>query len=154
MLDYAEVKALAVGNPLVKQRVETANELTRYQTLQRRRAEERMHMEQEAFELPSRIRDGERRMEACGRDAALYEAWRLAHAHEETGKSKRELDEERKRIRELIASALEKSVSSAKERTLMTYRGFRVVLPGNMLRERPYVWLVQSGRYCVELGET
>lgn len=30
VLDYAEVKALAVGNPLVKERVETANELSRY----------------------------------------------------------------------------------------------------------------------------
>ena len=29
VLDYAEVKALAVGNPLIKERVETANELTR-----------------------------------------------------------------------------------------------------------------------------
>ena len=28
VLDYAEVKALAVGNPLVKERVKTANELS------------------------------------------------------------------------------------------------------------------------------
>ena len=34
VLDYAEVKALAVGNPLIKERVETANELTRYLALQ------------------------------------------------------------------------------------------------------------------------
>ena len=36
VLDYAQVKALAVGNPLIKERVETANELTRYLALQRK----------------------------------------------------------------------------------------------------------------------
>ena len=45
VLDYAEVKALAVGNPLVKQRVEAANELTRYLTLQRKLADSRIRME-------------------------------------------------------------------------------------------------------------
>lgn len=45
VLDYAEVKALAVGNPLVKERVETANELSRYLTLQRKLVESRIRME-------------------------------------------------------------------------------------------------------------
>ena len=36
VLDYAEVKALAVGNPLVKERVEATNELNRYRKLQRK----------------------------------------------------------------------------------------------------------------------
>ena len=36
----------------------------------------------------------------------------------------------------------------------MVYRGFAVVLPTNMTAERPYIWLVRSGRYYVELGDT
>ena len=32
VLNYAEIKALAVGNPLIKKRVETANALSRYYT--------------------------------------------------------------------------------------------------------------------------
>ena len=36
----------------------------------------------------------------------------------------------------------------------MVYRGFAIVLPTNMTSERPYVWLVRSGRYPVELGDT
>ena len=39
VLTYAEVKALAIGNPLIKQRVEAANELSRLLTLQRKRNE-------------------------------------------------------------------------------------------------------------------
>ena len=51
VLDYAEVKALAVGNPLVKVRVEAANELTRLMTLQRKTMETRVAMEKELMEL-------------------------------------------------------------------------------------------------------
>ena len=41
-----------------------------------------------------------------------------------------------------------------KERTLMTYQGFEIVLPVNMNLEKPYVWLQKNGRYYVELGDT
>ena len=39
------------------------------------------------------------------------------------------------------------------ERVLYNYRGFGVILPTNMLPERPFVWLQRKGRYLVELGE-
>ena len=55
VLDYAEVKALAVGNPLVKKRVEAANELTRYLTLQRKLVDSRIRMEKELLELPGKV---------------------------------------------------------------------------------------------------
>ena len=55
VLDYAEVKALAVGNPLVKKRVEAANELTRYLTLQRKLVDSRIRKEKELLELPGKV---------------------------------------------------------------------------------------------------
>ena len=55
VLDYAEVKALAVGNPLVKERVEAANELMRYQVLQHKLTESRLQLEKELLEIPSKI---------------------------------------------------------------------------------------------------
>lgn len=54
VLNYAEIKALAVGNPLVKKRVETANELSRYYTLQRKLVETRIRLDKELKELPSK----------------------------------------------------------------------------------------------------
>ena len=36
----------------------------------------------------------------------------------------------------------------------MTYQGFRIVLPTNMSKEKPYVWLQREGRYYVELGDS
>ena len=45
-------------------------------------------------------------------------------------------------------------VLEPKEKILMTYRGFEIILPANMTREKPYVWLKRNGRYYVELGDT
>ena len=36
----------------------------------------------------------------------------------------------------------------------MTYRGFEIILPANMTREKPYIWLKRNSRYYVELGDT
>ena len=36
----------------------------------------------------------------------------------------------------------------------MTYQGFKIILPLNMIPEKPFVWLQRNGRYLVELGIT
>ena len=76
VLDYAEVKALAVGNPLVKQRVEAANELTRYMTLQRKLVESRIKLEKELLGIPGQIQNQIDLIEYCKRDLAFYTEWR------------------------------------------------------------------------------
>ncbi|MCD8294589.1 MAG: DEAD/DEAH box helicase family protein [Clostridia bacterium] len=91
VLDYAEVKALAVGNPLLKERVKTANELTRLQTLQRKDMEDRLRMRQLQKELPGRIEDTERRVSNCEKDLAWYQTQKARNADlEEWRAEKRE----------------------------------------------------------------
>ena len=143
VLDYAEVKALAVGNPLVKQRVETANELTRHLALQRKAIETHIRLEKESMELPGRIAHQEEVIEKCKLDIDIYR------------NNAREYDkEERKKLREKIFSALKANVLAQSEKSLMTYQGFSIVLPVNMTMEKPYVWLQANGRYYVELADT
>lgn len=62
--------------------------------------------------------------------------------------------EKRKQLRDYIHSSLMGYVLEPKEKILMTYRGFEIILPANMTREKPYVWLKRNGRYYVELGDT
>ena len=40
------------------------------------------------------------------------------------------------------------------ESNFMTYNGFDVVLPANMNKEKPFVWLKRRHRYYVEMGDT
>ncbi len=154
VLDYAEVKALAVGNPLVKERVETANELSRYLTLQRKLVESRIRMEKELLEMPGKKSNQENNITGCEADIAFYNRWKQANPAPVDNKAKKDAAEKRKQLRDYIHSSLMGYVLEPKEKTLMTYRGFEVILPANMTREKPYVWLKRNGRYYVELGDT
>lgn len=154
VLDYAEVKALAVGNPLVKQRVEAANELTRYMALQSKLVESRIRLEKELLEMPWQIHNQIDLIEYCKQDLAFYTEWRKINPPVEDSKLKKEEAEKRKTLREFIGTAIREHVLETKEKTLISYRGFAIVLPANMTLEKPYVWLKKSGKYYVELGDT
>ena len=43
---------------------------------------------------------------------------------------------------------------TSKEKVLMQYRGFDLILPANMTIEKPYLYLKRNGKYYVELGDT
>lgn len=143
VLDYAEVKALAVGNPLIKERVETANELTRYLALQRKSIDNHIRMEKELMELPARIKHQKELIEKCECDIEFYRSNRKEYSKEE-----------RKDIRQKLFSAVKGNVLMRNETPSITYQGFQIVLPANMTAEKPYIWLQKNGRYYVELGDT
>ena len=143
VLSYAEVKALAVGNPLVKKRVETANELSRLLSLHRQGVETRLRLEKELSELPARIAHQLEVIEKAAEDVA------------NTAKECPERDKEkRKFVRERLFAALKSNVLMPSESVLLTYRGFEIVLPTNMTEDKPFVWLRAKGRYYVEMGDT
>lgn len=153
VLDYAEVKALAVGNPLVKQRVEAANELTRYLTLQRKVVDSRMKMETELLELPGKIRDQKRLIDECKMDAGFYQRWKKENPLVSDTMLKKKEKEERRELRRFIGDAVRNYTLETKEKKLQTYRGFYIILPANMRKDKPYIWLSRHGRYSIELGD-
>lgn len=154
VLDYAEVKALAVGNPLVKKRVEAANELTRYLTLQRKLVDSRIQMEKELLELPGKVEHQRSLITKCEEDLSCYRDWKKENPPATETCLKKEEAEKRKALREYITSAVRDYALETREKTLMNYRGFDIVLPANMILEKPYVWLSRQGKYYVELGDT
>lgn len=153
VLNYAEVKALAVGNSLVKERVEAANELTRYTALQNKLTESRIAMERELMELPSKIDYQQKLVFDCEEDAAYSKWWTKMHPVPFTASEKKAEAEGRRIIRDKIDSALRDNTLYEAERKILIYRGFDVVLPSNMTLDKPYILLVREGRYSVELGE-
>lgn len=154
VLDYAEVKALAVGNPLVKDRVEAYNELTKYKILQRKYVEARIAWEKEAMELPGKIKHQKDIISKCVDDIEFVKKWNKKYPNPKNNDEKKKLVEERKFIRTTIHQAIKENVLETKERKFIKYRGFDIILPTNMKSEKPYVWLQNNGRYYVELGDT
>ena len=154
VLDYAEVKALAVGNPLIKERVEAQNELTRYMILQRKQVESRIKLETELLELPGKIERQKKNIRDCESDICYCKQWKNDNPAPTEKQMKEQESQQRKALRELLNNELQNYVSEIKEKILTSYRGFDIVLPTNMTDQKPFVWLVRQGRYYVELGNT
>jgi len=143
VLDYAEVKALAVGNPLIKERVEVANELSRCLALQKKVIEEHLRLEKELAAVPWQIKRQNDVIAKCEDDVKAYNA----------GKVKLDA-EQRRTLRESIFNAVKGNVLMQQEQLYGEYQGFSIILPLNMTEQKPFVWLVRSGKYYVELGDS
>jgi hypothetical protein len=138
-LNYAEVKALAIGNPLIKQRVETANELNRYIVLQRKYVEKQERLVCDLDELLHKIEHQKILIDNCGKDKLIYE------------KNKREYTKkERKALRERLAAQLSDYHQMDAEKVAEEYQGFKIILPKNMIKSYEFLWLEANGRYKVD----
>ena len=164
VLNYAEVKALAVGNPKIKRRVEVCNELDKYRILQRDYMEDRRKKEQTLVTLPERIERLKERIAQCEADMAAYQKEKVEY--------KSMKYEEQKCIRETIYDAVMANQNNPEPVEILTYQGFKVVVPAYMIPRQParrqtalssgedvsvtrqavpYVNLVKNGTYYLEI---
>ena len=143
VLNYAEIKALAIGNPAIKERVETANELGKLLILRRERLIHKESLRIELNKLPSKLEKQRQNVDNAITDAQLYKD------------SMREYSAlERKELRDRLEVSLLENALQTNETELFEYQGFRVVLPSGMALSKPFVWLYGSGKYYLELGSS
>ena len=154
MLDYAEVKALAVGDERIRERVETANEITRLTALQMKTRAEKLRLLQELDTLPGQIASYQTQLANARADAARYAAWKESQCIPVTAKEKEDAAAMRRALRGRMFTALQENVLCRNETVLCGYAGFQVTLPANMMREKPYLWMKGQGRYYVEVGSS
>lgn len=143
VLNYAEVKALAVGNPLIRERVEAANELSRYAILQSKVIAKREQQGKELQELPGKIRRLQEILPLVRSDAENYEE----NYHEYS-------EEERREIRKKIHENTHSEEPLREETVLLTYQGFQVVVPENCSVLNPVVYLRRGYEYLISLGNS
>ena len=139
VLNYAEVKALAVGNPLLKSRVETANELSRLLTLQNRREDIKTDMLAQIEQLPAYIDKKQTEIDNCIKDVEYYENNKIKYTRDEL-----------KDIGKAILEGLSQNDYETTERQVASYQGFNVILPAGMLKSNPFVYVERNGRYKLE----
>lgn len=142
VLTYAEVKALAIGNPLIKKRVETANRLERARTSGRQRQKQLIDLRAVVESTPGKLERLRDLQKKALRDVAAYAACRESVPMEE----RRAFGEE------LQAAILDNGMRET-ERVFDRYQGFDVILPAHMAPEKPFVFVTRAGggRYCVEM---
>ena len=147
VLNYAEVKALAIGNPLIKERVEVANKLDKLLIMQSDYVEERKQMRVEFDEIPSKIENVKRKIDNCKKDI-------LAVQNDKTD-YKNIPPEEQRAMRKMIYQSLQTWKNHPVEKYITKYRGFEICVPAYMVpktpKNVPYIALKGNGVYYLEI---
>ena len=138
VLSYAEIKALAIGNPLIKKRVETANMIEHLRISSRQRSKELAKLRDVIETRPDRMARQKELIRIMQADAAFYKENRT-----------RISQEERRAFGEELIAALRDNADQKEAKIFDTYQGFTVELPQYMAPEKPYVYLIgpNGGRY-------
>jgi len=162
VLNYAEVKALSVGNPLIKRKVEIANEIDKLRILQRDYIVSRQRMEQELSALPGKIEKQKGYIADTEADIKYYRENKFDYKKLEY--------EQQRAIRDTIFTAVKTNVNKPFETKVLTYQGFDVVVPARMVPKTPstrkaeeegtearkkepipYVFVKRKGTYYMEI---
>ncbi len=143
VLNYAEVKALAIGNPLIKERVEAYNTLQRYKILNSKAAEERDNLKLKIQSCKERLPILEDRLEKAQKDLNYLNA----HAYQMSNEDKKDY---RQRLFNRFAKNLEKNV----EACVGTYRGFEIWSPASHMDKSTYIHLKREGVYSLEASNS
>jgi hypothetical protein len=123
-LTYAQIKALAIGNPLIKERVETANKLVRLVLLSKCKAErdEKLHCKLQY--LPKEVEHCKLLIKCCKADNRTFEAHRSDPVN-------------RRQIGEQIVASLALDIDCPEEQVIGEYKGFLLVIPKYMVYNNP-----------------
>ena len=143
VLNYGEVKALAIGNMRLRERFEIYNELNRLRLLHNNDQQLRSRYERELLEIPKKMEELEQLINDYTFDYAIYCSSRREYS-----------GEERNEIRNYIYDEVLNNVMMKEERTLLSYQGFELILPMNMTEPKPYIWAVATHKHKIEMSNS
>ena len=128
MLSYSELKALAIGNPLIKERVEVANQIERVKISRNQRRKQMENLQEIVHRTPEQVEQCNKLIEQFQQDDLYYKQVKQSIPNEEREAFGLDLE-----------YALKTNVMFDRERLFDWYQGFEVVLPAYMTDEHPYV---------------
>ena len=145
-LNYAEVKALAIGEPLLKERVETYNELQNLKKLRFVNLENKEKTKVKMYAIESNLPSVKKELADAELDLIYIKTLNLD-----------KMDEEEKRLfRESVFSRLLMNIDKKEEETIEDYFGFSIISPSYQPHgdESMFLYLERVGKYYLKVGRS
>lgn len=145
-LNYAEVKALAVGEPLLKERVEAYNELQNLKKLRFKSLENKEKMKVKMYSLESNIPSLRRELANSQMDLDYFKVINIDSVS----------SEEKKELREELFSNLISNMDNKEEQKIGEFLGFSIISPSYQPNgdESMFVYLERVGKYYLKVGRS
>ena len=141
VLSFAEVKALTIGNPILKRAFEVRNDITWVKSLIRQNKENHVRLEIRRDALPDEITSKQFEYMDWAEEAEYAAKVRRGTETDSKARITEEESGERRELRERILRAVLSNVMKPVERKLVDYSGYEVFLPKDMDADYPYVIL-------------
>jgi len=150
VLNYAEVKAIATGNPLIKRKMELDIELQRLQILEAQHRQERYHLEDQILKVyPANLAVTNESIKGLESDIAL----RNANGGEFQMTLGKKTYDERKTAGEMLLKII--ASNQYADKVIGTYRGFAIIpQPILQIGEMPGIKLKGELAYKLQLSDS
>lgn len=142
VLNYAEIKALAIGNPIIKERVETSNELEHARINQRQKRKELANLKELLDAYPRQIENQKLYIANAKADRDFYQSVKVKVSADD-----------RRLFGEPLLEALKGNIMREESTEYGEYQGFKVMLPKHMNPDKPYVVVsrTDSNQYKIKM---
>ena len=151
VLSFAEIKALATGNPLIKEKMDTDNEVSRLSLLKSEYNSRRYAMEDNfTYKYPKLIQQGKQRLEGLIKDVAKRDMNQTEAFQVTIGGKLFDEREKAGTYLQIIASGLKED----KESHVGTFNGFDFLIMKNKFFGQQKIILHGQQKYEVEVGDS
>ena len=141
VLNYGEIKALAIGNPKLQEHVKLKNKISKLKLLQKKYKFERAHQQTVLLEMPQKITNLNEEINNIKLDIDSLDLNDASYTKEE-----------KQSIRSLIWETLMDNLDCDIELDIIDYRGFKIKCPANLLENNLYLIIEGHKRYLLDLG--
>ncbi|WP_396334345.1 helicase-related protein [Clostridium sp. 19966] len=151
VLSYAEVKALATGNPLIKEKMDVDNEVSRLRVLKAAYDSQKYNMQDNfTFKYPKLITEAESQLECIIKD---IDKRNMEDAKDFLITINGKLFDEREKAGTMLQSLYEK-IPKGEELHVGSYKSFDLKLRKNLFFEKYELLIHGNLKYIVELGDS
>lgn len=151
VLSFAEVKALATGDPRIKEKMDIDNDVARLRVLKSSYDNQRYTLEDNfTYKYPKLIKEEEQRLECIIKD---IEKRNMNTTEKFSININGKLFDEREKAGTILKSLYNK-VEPGKELHIGTYQGFNLLIRKSMLYESYEITIHGNLKYKVELGDS
>ena len=143
VLNYAEVKALAIGDPLIKERVETFNEIQRLLGVRVKYYEQREMLKSDIINKENHLPDLYSDLEKAQKD---YEYTKTLEEHKWSM-------EEKKAFGQDVLNNIFVSNNEDKETHDLEFRGFKIITVP-FIDDKRFIYLERKNRYRLDVADS
>ena len=143
VLNYAEVKALAIGDPLIKERVETFNEIQRLLGIRYKCYEQRELLKSDIINKENHLPE-------------LYEELektKLDYKYVESLPIKEWSNDEKKLFGQEVLKSVFKSNKDNQEIQELEFRGFKIMTTP-FIDDRKFIYLIRKNKYRLDIADS